>query len=270
MPGLPLDGKVALVTGAARGQGREHCLTLARAGATIAALDICRDLPVPSYHLGTREELDAVVASVEDLDRRAIPLVGDVRSEADVREAIAAVVATMGRLDILVNNAAVAGIGPFWHITEDQWDTVVDTDLKGVWLMSKHAAPVMMRQHQGGRIVNTASVAGVKGVPDFAHYTAAKHGVVGLTRTMAMELAPYGITVNAILPGAVSSPMLDGLAEEQGLTPADIHRSFLRYQLIEEVIEPTEIAQTLLWLVSDAGRHVTGACIAVDGGWQAK
>ena len=264
-----LEGKVALVTGAARGQGREHCLALARAGAAIAALDICRDLEVPTYPLGTRAELDAVVAAVEDLDRPALGLVADVRSADEVVAAVAETVATFGRLDIVVNNAAIAGSGPFWELTEEQWDAVVDTDLKGVWLVSKYAAPHLLKR-PGGRIVNISSTAGARGLAHFAHYSAAKHGVIGLTRTMAVELAPYGVTVNAILPGAVASPMLDGLAEELGGTPADIHRVFLHHQLFEEVLEPREITEALLWLVSDAARHITGHCLAVDGGWLVK
>jgi len=264
-----LEGQVALVTGAARGQGREHCLALARAGASIAALDICRDLPVPSYPLGTREQLEAVVAQVEDMDRQALALIADVRSEAEVSQAIAQTIARFGRLDIVVNNAAIAGSGPFWELTEAQWDAVVDTDLKGVWVVSKHAAPHLIRQ-RSGRIVNIASTGGMKGIAHFAHYVAAKHGVVGLTRAMAIELAPYGITVNAILPGAVASPMLDGIAEELGVTPADIHRVFLHYQLFEVVLEPCEITAALLWLVSDAASHVTGHCLAVDSGWLVK
>jgi SDR family mycofactocin-dependent oxidoreductase len=264
-----LEGKVALVTGAARGQGREHCLALARAGAAIAALDICRDLEVPTYPLGTRAELDAVVAAVEDLDRPALGLVADVRSADEVAAAVAETVATFGRLDIVVNNAAIAGSGPFWELTEEQWDAVVDTDLKGVWLVSKYAAPHLLKR-PGGRIVNISSTAGARGLAHFAHYSAAKHGVIGLTRSMAVELAPYGVTVNAILPGAVASPMLDGLAEELGVTPADIHRVFLHHQLFEEVLEPREITEALLWLVSDAARHITGHCLAVDGGWLVK
>ncbi|MDI3340448.1 MAG: mycofactocin-coupled SDR family oxidoreductase [Sphaerobacter sp.] len=264
-----LEGKVVLVTGAARGQGREHALALARAGASIAALDICADQPVPSYPLATRAELAAVVAEIEDLDRRALELVADVRSASQVAAAVARTLQSFGRLDIVVNNAAIAGSGPFWELTEEQWDAVVDTDLKGVWLVSKYATPHLIAR-PGGRIVNISSTAGVKGMANFAHYTAAKHGVVGLTRAMAVELAPYGVTVNAILPGAVASPMLDGLAEELGVTPADLHRVFLHQQLVEEVIQPSEVTAALLWLVSDAARHVTGHCLAVDGGWLVK
>jgi SDR family mycofactocin-dependent oxidoreductase len=260
-----LTGQVALVTGAARGQGHSHCLALAEAGAAIAALDVCRDLDVPSYPLATRAELDEVVADVEHLGGRAVPLVADVRDPGDVTAAVAAVVKTFGRLDVLVNNAAVLTSAPFWELSEQQWTAVVDTNLSGVWRTTKAAAELLRRSPRG-RIVNIASTGGVRAIPEFAHYVAAKHGVVGLTRAMAIELANDGVTVNAILPGAVDSPMLAGLADELGLTPDDVHKRWLHDQLLVEVIAPAEVTGALLWLLSDSARHVTGHCLAVDGG----
>jgi NAD(P)-dependent dehydrogenase (short-subunit alcohol dehydrogenase family) len=260
-----LTGQVALVTGAARGQGRLHCLALADAGAAIAALDVCRDLDVPSYPLATRAELDEVVAAVEGMGRQALPLVADVRDPAGIDAALAAVAQEFGRLDVLVNNAAVVTSAPFWELTEDQWSAVVDTNLTGVWRTTKAAAD-MLRRSPRGRIVNIGSTGAVRAVPEFAHYVAAKHGVVGLTRAMAIELANDGVTVNAILPGAVDSPMLAGLAGELGLTPEDVHKRWLHDQLLVEVIPPAEVTGALLWLLSDAARHVTGHCLAVDGG----
>jgi NAD(P)-dependent dehydrogenase (short-subunit alcohol dehydrogenase family) len=260
-----LTGQVALITGAGRGQGRSHCLALAEAGATIAALDVCRDLDVPSYPLATRAELDEVVADVERLGGCAVPLVADVRDPGEVTAAVAAVEETFGRLDVLVNNAAVLTSAPFWELSEQQWTAVVDTNLSGVWRTTKAAAELLRRSPRG-RIVNIASTGGVRAVPEFAHYVAAKHGVVGLTRAMAIELANDGVTVNAILPGAVDSPMLAGLADELGLTPDDVHKRWLHDQLLVEVIAPAEVTGALLWLLSDSARHVTGHCLAVDGG----
>jgi SDR family mycofactocin-dependent oxidoreductase len=264
-----LTGQVALITGAARGQGRAFCQTLAGEGADIAALDICRNLDYPHYPLGTREQLDEVIADVERLGRRAIPLVADVRCEREVHCAVESTLSTFGRLDILVNNAAIAGLMPFWELTEAQWDAVLDINLKGCWLMAKHVAPALIAQ-RGGTIVNIASVAGAKGWPNVAHYAAAKHGLLGLTRTMAIELAPYGVRVNAVLPGTVASPMLDGLAEELGVTPEDIHTTFLPAHLFPQVIQPQDIADAVLWLVSAQARFVTGAAIPVDAGWLTK
>lgn len=264
-----LDGKVAFVTGAARGQGRAHCLTLAREGADIAALDVCHDLDYPHYSLGTREQLDEVVAEARKLGRRAIGLVADVREAADVRAAVEGALTELGHVDILVNNAAIAGMLPFWEISEAQWDAMLDTNLKGCWLTAKYIAPHMMAQ-RSGKMVNIASVAGAKGWANLAHYTAAKHGLIGLTRAMAIELAPYRINVNVILPGTVASPMLDGLAEELGVTPEDVHTTFLPAHLFQEIIQPQDIADAVLWLVSDQARFVTGAAIPVDAGWLTK
>jgi NAD(P)-dependent dehydrogenase (short-subunit alcohol dehydrogenase family) len=260
-----LTGQVALVTGAGRGQGRSHCLALAEAGAAIAALDVCRDLDVPSYPLATRAELDEVVADVERLGGRAVALVADVRDPGGVTAAVAVVEKIFGRLDVLVNNAAVLTSAPFWELSEQQWTAVVDTNLSVVWRTTKAAAELLRRSPRG-RIVNIASTGGVRAVPEFAHYVAAKHGVVGLTRAMAIELANDGVTVNAILPGAVDSPMLAGLADELGLTPDDVHKRWLHDQLLVEVITPAEVTGALLWLLSDSARHVTGHCLAVDGG----
>jgi SDR family mycofactocin-dependent oxidoreductase len=264
--GLPdLTGQVALVTGAARGQGRSHCLALARAGADIAALDVCRDLDVPAYPLATRADLDDVIAEVEGRDRRALPLIADVRDPAQVEAAVAEVERTFGRLDVLVNNAAVVTSAPFWELTEPQWGAVVDTNLSGVWRTTR-AAAALLRRSPRGRVVNISSTGGVRAIAEFAHYVAAKHGVVGLTKAMAIELAGDRVTVNAILPGAVDSPMLAGLADELGLTPDDVHKRWLHDQLLVEVIPPAEVTGALLWLLSDAARHVTGHCLAVDGG----
>ncbi|OLT15411.1 short-chain dehydrogenase [Pseudonocardia sp. CNS-139] len=260
-----LTGQVALVTGAGRGQGRSHAIALAAAGADVAVLDICRDAEVPGYPLATRAELDDVVATVESMDRRALPLVADVRDPDEVTAAVAAVEGTFGRLDVLVNNAAVVTSAPFWELAEQEWAAVVDTNLTGVWRTTKAAAGLLRRSPRG-RIVNISSTAGQRAVPEFAHYVAAKHGVVGLTRAMAIELANDGVTVNAILPGAVDSPMLAGLAVELGLTPEDVHKRWLHDQLLIEVIPADEVTGALLWLLSDAARHVTGHCLAVDGG----
>jgi SDR family mycofactocin-dependent oxidoreductase len=260
-----LTGQVALVTGAARGQGRSHCLALAEAGAHVAALDVCRDLDVPAYPLATRADLDGVVAEVAGLGRQALPLQVDVREPAAVEAAVEETIARFGRLDIVVNNAAVVTSAPFWELSEEQWAAVVDTNLSGVWRVSRAAAPHVRRSPRG-RIVNIASTGGVRAIGEFAHYVAAKHGVVGLTKAMAIELAEDRVTVNAIAPGAVDSPMLAGLADELGLTPDDVHKRWLHDQLLIEVIPPDEVTGALMWLLSDAARHVTGHCLAVDGG----
>ncbi|ALE76313.1 MULTISPECIES: SDR family oxidoreductase [unclassified Pseudonocardia] len=260
-----LTGQVALVTGGARGQGRGHCLALAAAGAAVGVLDVCRDLDVPAYPLATEDELREVVAAVTAAGGRAVPLVADVRDSARVGAAVETLVAEFGRLDIVVNNAAVVTSAPFWEITDAEWDAVVDIGLTGTWRVAR-AAAAHVRRSPRGRIVNIASTGGVRAVPEFAHYVAAKHGVVGLTRAMAVELAPAGVTVNAILPGAVDSPMLAGLADELGLAPDEVHKRWLHDQLLAEVLSIGEITGALMWLLGDDARRVTGHCLAVDGG----
>lgn len=260
-----LTGQVALVTGGARGQGRGHCLALAAAGATVGVLDVCRDLEVPAYPLATEADLHEVVATVTGAGGRAVPLVADVRDGAEVGAAVDTLVAAYGRLDIVVNNAAVVTSAPFWEITETEWDAVVDIGLTGTWRVARAATPHVRRSPRG-RIVNIASTGGRRAIPEFAHYVAAKHGVVGLTRAMAIELAPDGVTVNAILPGAVDSPMLAGLADELGLAPDEVHKRWLHDQPLAEVLTVGEITGALMWLLGDDARRVTGHCLAVDGG----
>jgi NAD(P)-dependent dehydrogenase (short-subunit alcohol dehydrogenase family) len=230
---MELAGRVALVTGGAAGIGLATARALAAAGANVVTVD--------------RDAAADVVADVTD------------------ESALRSLFADLGRLDVLVNNAAIVTSAPFWELTEAQWGAVLDTNLSGVWRTSR-AATAMLRRSPRGRIVNISSTGGVRAIPEFAHYVAAKHGVVGLTRAMAIELAGDRVTVNAILPGAVDSPMLAGLADELGLTPADVHERWLHEQLLPEVIPPEEVTGALLWLLSDAAQHVTGHCLAVDGG----
>ncbi len=175
-----LEGKVAFITGAARGQGRAHAVIMAREGADIAALDICHDLPYPRYPLATAEDLEETVRQVEALGRRALPLRVDVRSGPDMQAAVATTIETLGRIDILVCNAGIADMALTWDITEDWWDMMLDVNLKGYWLAVKYVVPQMLAQQSGGRIIMTSSVAGLRGEPGMAHYCASKWGVVGL------------------------------------------------------------------------------------------
>lgn len=258
-----------MVTGAARGLGRIECLALARAGADVVALDICRDLPELRYRLSTPADLDETVGAVRALGRRCLGVVGDVRRADEVRRAVDQALAEFGRIDILVNNAGVISTGPSWELGEAEWDVVLDTLLKGCWLCSKHVAPVMI-ERRAGAIVNVASVVGLRGWPNMVHYVAAKHGVVGVTRAMAIELAPHRVRVNAVLPGSVDSPMLDGLAQDLGVTPDDVRATFAPFHLVEEVIQPEDVARAVVWLAGEEARFVTGHLLAVDAGWLTK
>ena len=262
-----LDGKVALITGGARGQGRAHAVTMAGEGADIAALDICRDLPYPRYALASPGDLDETVRQVAALGRQALPLAADVRSAADMERAVAADVARFGHIDILVCNAGIADMALTWDITEEWWDIMLDVNLKGVWLAIKYTVPGMIARNQGGRILITSSVAGLRGEPGMAHYCASKWGVVGLAKTLAQELSTYGITVNTLHPTAVNTAIITGMAQAAGMETQElvdfIHTG---HALPVKLIEASDVASAALWLASDEARYVTGHTLKVDAG----
>ena len=215
---MKLEGKVAFITGAARGMGREHCLALAEEGADIVASDIGEDIPVAGYRLGKNEELEETVEKVRALGRRAIAITADISKSDQVENAVDMAIEEFGTIDILVNNAGVALIGTAFHeVTEEQWDMVLDVNLKGAWLCCKYIIPHMLNQ-KSGKIINISSHAGVIGIATIGPYTCAKHGIVGMTRVLAAELAPHGINVNALCPGAVDTPMLSQAFEKIGMT----------------------------------------------------
>lgn len=261
-----LDGKVAFITGAARGQGRATALAMAREGADIACFDVCRDLPYPTYKLAGREDMDVTVAEVKALGRQVLAFYGDVRNYCDVKQAIDATAAAWGKIDILVNNAGIAGIGAVHELKDEEWDTMLDINLKGVWHGCKAVVPHMMN-NDGGRIVSTSSVNGVKGLPYSVHYTCAKWGVVGLTKTLAQELAPYKIHVNCVSPGTCNTGMVAGLAQEVGMEFEEAAEKFSSGHLICKLIPPEAVAAATLWLCTDDAWHITGHNLLVDGGW---
>ncbi len=264
---INLDGKVALITGAARGQGRAHALTLARAGAQIAALDICRDLPYPRYSLATQAELAETVAQVQNLGPRALSLVADVRNAAEMASAVATTIDTFGQIDILICNAGIADMATTWDLTEEWWDIMLEVNLKGCWLAVKYVIPHMLARGRGGRVVMTSSVAGLKGIAGLAHYCAAKWGMVGLARSLALEVGPAGITVNTIHPTAVDTPLIAGMAQAGGLGYAEFVAQLGADHLLPVGLVPAQdIANAVLWLVSDEARYVTGMALQIDAG----
>jgi SDR family mycofactocin-dependent oxidoreductase len=268
--GKSLDGKVAFVTGAGRGQGRAHAVTLAREGADIAALDICRNLSFPRYPLASQADLDETVRQVEALGRRAIGLVADASCPEEVEAAVKEAVKTFGHIDILVCNHGICEFGSTWDITEEQWDAMLDINLKGYWLAAKYVVPQLLAQKTGGRIIMTSSTAGLKGMSGLAHYSASKWAVIGLAKTLALELAPEGITVNTIHPTGVDTPMVAGLAEVAGLTKEQMIANSAVNALPVAMVEAQDIANAALWLTSDGARYVTGQELKVDAGFMLK
>jgi NAD(P)-dependent dehydrogenase (short-subunit alcohol dehydrogenase family) len=257
-----LDGKTAVITGAARGFGRAVARLLAREGADIALSDIARNLPSDRfYDMARPDQLKATAAEIQAIGRRAIAVQADVTVAEDCRRMAEAALAAFGRIDILVANAGVWTFGPAWEFAEEEWDLVVDVNLKGAWLTTKYVVPHMI-ERRSGRIVLTSSIGGIKGYANLAHYIAAKHGVVGYMRALAIELGPYDINVNAICPTQMGLP-----AEGGDPDPREG-----RQNLFEQRGTPSfaEVAQGVLWLVSDASRMVTGLALPMDNGWVIK
>jgi len=261
-----LDGKVAFITGGARGQGRATAIAMAKEGADIACFDICHNLPYPNYKLASQADMDVTVAEIKSLDRLALGFYGDVRNYSELKQAVDETVAAWGKIDILVNNAGIAGIGAAHELTEEEWDAMLDINLKGVWHGCKAVIP-HMTNNAGGRIVSTSSVNGVKGLPYSLHYTCAKWGVVGLTKTLAQELAPNKIHVNCVSPGTCNTEMVVGLAAEVGLEFEEAAEQFSSGHLICQLIPPEAVAAATLWLCTDDARYITGHNLMVDGGW---
>ncbi len=266
------EGKVVVITGAARGQGRSHALGFAEEGADVVVSDICHDFQGPSYPMGTEEQLADVVAEIEKMGRRAVAVNADVRSEQDMARLIDTAVSEFGGVDVMVNNAGFLQMAAAHELSEEDWDASIDTMLKGVYLGSRFAGLQMTRQNRGGVICSTSSGGGFKGFGMMAHYVAAKHGVIGLTRALAVELAPAKIRVNAICPGHVRTDMLAGSAGDVGMTPEELH-TFLRRTILlpaEHLLDPADSTRAYLWICSDEARYVTGTQIVVDQGFLQK
>jgi SDR family mycofactocin-dependent oxidoreductase len=268
-----LDGKVALITGGARGQGRTHALTLAREGADIVICDIAAQLPTVPYPLATLDDLAETARLVEALGRRCLAAQADVRDGAQMRSVVERGLAELGRIDILLANAGIESFGRAWELTDAQWDEMIGVNLTGAWQSCKAVIPHMIERRQGA-IVITSSIAGLKGLPNNAHYVAAKHGVVGLMRTLAIELAPYGIRVNTVHPSSVDTPIIKNQAMytlfsggRPDATLEEVEPAFRSLNLLPiPWMQPEDISNAILWLVSDDARYVTGVTLPIDAG----
>jgi NAD(P)-dependent dehydrogenase (short-subunit alcohol dehydrogenase family) len=258
-------GRVALVTGAAHGQGRATCLALAKEGMHIAALDVARPLAYPGYALGTPEALDSLANECRALGVECQPYRADVRDSAAVSAAVADVIARWNRIDLLFNNAGICGYGLAHELSEEAWDAMLDINLKGAWIVARAVIPHMIAR-RAGVIINNSSIAGLRGMARLSHYAASKWGLVGLTKSWAIELAPYNIRVISIHPTGVNTPMNDGLAALEGATPREIAERSAGNLLDVPWIEPEDVAAAVVFLASDRARFVTGSQFVLDAG----
>ena len=269
-----LEGKVAFITGAARGQGRSHAVTLAEAGATIVAVDICEQMDSVPYPMATPDQLAETAELVEKAGSQVLALPADVRHQEALDEVVGRARSEFGSIDIVSANAGIISFGATAELTETQWHDVIDVNMNGVWRTAKAAIPHMIEGGRGGSIVITSSTAGIKGHPGIAHYSTAKHGVVGLMRSLAKELAPHRIRVNSIHPCSVDTEMIQNDAmyslfrpELAAPTRADFAEKATESQILDiPWVEPVDISNALLFLVADTGRYITGVSLPVDGG----
>lgn len=271
-----VEGKVAFVTGAARGQGRSHALRLAQEGADIIAVDIEDQIDSVPYGMATPDDMAETVRQIEALDRRIVATKADVRDFDQVRAAVDDGVAQLGRLDIVAANAGIASFGRSEELSEETWRDMLDVNLTGVWHAAKAAIPHIRAGGNGGSIVLTSSTAGIEPYENLSHYTSAKHGVVGLMRTLAVELAPDFIRVNSVHPTSVNTDMIHNRAMYELFAP-DLEESARtketlgeRFQTMNALpipwVEPVDISNAVLFLASDEARYITGIMLPVDAG----
>jgi SDR family mycofactocin-dependent oxidoreductase len=268
-----LDGKVAMVTGAARGQGRSHALTFAREGADVLIGDICKPVETIEHPHGTSEDLEETAAAIKALGRRVVSGEVDVRDQGQLDALVQQGIDELGHIDILAANAGVWSRGRYWELTDEEWYASVETNLTGVWRSAKAVTPHMIERREGV-IVMTSSVNGLEPGFDYAHYSTAKHGVIGLMKSVALEVGRYNIRCNAVCPGLVDTTMNDYpggwelFGGRKGATSADRVRGAAYFTNLPQrnVLPPQSVSNAVLYLVSDLGRDITGVTIPVDAG----
>lgn len=270
------EGRVVFVTGAARGQGRSHAVRFAEEGADVIALDIAKDsIETVEYELGTEAELDETIALIERSGRRAIKGVADVRNLEEVQAVVDRGLAEFGKIDIVLANAGIGTWGVGWELSAQMWQEMIDVNLTGVWNATRAALPSMVERGEGGCLVLTSSAAGINGYVSTAHYTAAKHGVVGLTKVLAQELGAHDIRVNCVCPTTVNSKMVDNDATFRLFRPDlenpgqdDVRDIFAGLNVIPDLpwIEPSDVTEAILWLASSRSQYVTGIALPIDAG----
>ncbi|MBR1811173.1 MAG: mycofactocin-coupled SDR family oxidoreductase [Clostridia bacterium] len=259
------ENKVAFITGAAHGQGRAVAIALAKAGADVAAFDVAKKIEYPAYDFGSSAELESLKDEIEALGRRCVIAVGDVRDDAAVTAAVEKTIEAFGKIDILFNNAGICAYATVDKMTDDEWNAMIDINLKGPFNVTRRVSPYMMKA-KSGVIINNSSVMGLRGGNRLSHYTASKWGLTGLTKAWAIELAPYNIRVVSIHPTGVNTPMNDGLAAMEGMTPIEIAERSAGNLLPVPWVEPEDVANMVLYIASDKARYVTGSQFVLDAG----
>jgi SDR family mycofactocin-dependent oxidoreductase len=274
-----LDGKTALITGAARGQGRSHAKVLAEAGASIIAIDACAPVPAVSYPMPTADDLEETAAIVEKAGGRVYQAVADTRDEHALAAAVAAGVRELGGLDIVVANA---GIYPFGYQAHEMpaadWDAVISTNLTGTWQTCKSATPYLLESTRGAAIVIVGSTAGINGAPRSSAYAVTKHGLKGLMTTLALELGPRNIRVNSVIPTAVDTPMCMNEKVYRAFLPGidqpsdeQVREAFQRVHVLPTPwVEPEDVSRAVVFLTSEDARFITGTELKVDAGYTIK
>ncbi len=267
-----LDGRVALITGGARGQGRSHALHLAREGADIAFCDISEPLKTPLYKTATAADRVETERLVNELDRRCLAVEADVRDRPAIEAFVARTMDEFGRIDICLANAGMTAFAPAWETSYELWDETVDVCMNGVWNICRNVMPHMIAAKRGN-IVITSSNAGVTPIPNIAPYVAAKHGITGLMKVLAVELAPFNIRVNCVHPCGVKTDLtmnqagLDLFSGKVGATFEEAEPAMKSLNLLDVgLIDPSDVSEAVMFLVSDASRYVTGSSLMVDAG----
>lgn len=259
------DNKTIFITGAAKGQGKGVVLAFAKEGANIIAFDLEEKISYPSYNRSSNKDLQNLKDEVLELGGKIEIFTGDVRKAEDIKNAVEKGVNSFGTIDILFSNAGICAYGASHELTEEEWDSMIDINLKGSWLTSKFVIPYLIKQ-KSGVIIYNSSVGGLRGMNRISHYAASKHGLVGLTKSQAIELAPYNIRVISIHPTGVNTPMNDGLAEMEGSTPIEIAERSAGNLLSVPWIEVEDVADSVLFLASEKARYITGSQYILDAG----
>lgn len=259
------ENKTVFITGAAKGQGRGVALAFAKEGANVIAFDLGHRIEYPTYNRSSNEELEKLKEEVITLGGKIVIFAGDVRNASDIAHAVENGTKAFGTIDILFNNAGICAYGLSHELSENEWDAMIDINLKGGWLVSKYVIPYLIQQ-KSGVIIYNSSVAGLRGMNRISHYAASKHALVGLAKSQAIELAPYGVRVLTIHPTGVNTPMNDGLAEMEGTTAIEIAERSAGNLLSVPWVEVEDIAASVLFLASDRARYITGSQYVLDAG----